>query len=155
VSEHIDSTFRVLVMVITLSGLLAIAAAGVMISRGMVIDGLLIGAASLLLLRWYWRATARKRALARHGFHAGQRVGTHWEYQELHDGVVMSLVLPLDYAGRGEYDIHIPGERDWAATMPAWARERRAEIVERLGAVFKRSQMHFDADIGAARPADG
>jgi hypothetical protein len=29
--------------------------------------------------------------------------------------------------------------------MPEWARERREEIVERLGAVFKRSEMHIDA----------
>ncbi len=33
--------------------------------------------------------------------------------------------------------------------MPAWARERRAEIVERLPTVFKRSQIHFDAGLGA------
>jgi hypothetical protein len=30
--------------------------------------------------------------------------------------------------------------------MPDWAGGRRAEIVERLQTVFRRSQMHFDAD---------
>jgi hypothetical protein len=62
------------------------------------------------------------------------------------EGIVVSLELPLEYAGRGEYDIHIPSERDWQVGMPAWAHGRRAEIVERLQTVFKRSQMHFDAD---------
>ena len=38
-----------------------------------------------------------------------QRVGTHWVYDELQDGVIESIELPLDYVGRGEYDIHIPG----------------------------------------------
>lgn len=142
--EHVGRSFRAGVIVITLCGLVTIAGACVMVAAGMLVDGLLLGAAAVLLLRWYWRATARKRALARRGFHPGRRVGTHWNYEELHEGVIVWLELPLEYVGRGEYDIHIPSERDWLAGMPSWARERRDEIVERLP--FKRSQMHFDAD---------
>jgi hypothetical protein len=52
----------------------------------------------------------------------------------------------LEYVGRGEYEIHIPSERDWVARMPDWARGRRDEIVERLQPPFKRSQMRFDVD---------
>ena len=145
-SEHISGSFRAGVIVITLCGVLVIAAACLLITRGLLVDGLLIGAAAVLLLRWYWRATARKRALVRSGFHPGRRVGGHWNYEELHDGDIVWLELPLEYVGRGEYDIHIPSERDWMAAMPAWARERRDEIVQRLASVFKRSQMHFDPD---------
>ena len=47
--------------------------------------------------------------------------------------------------GRGEYDIHVPGERT-GGRMPTWARERRPEIVERLQTVFKRNQIHLDPD---------
>jgi hypothetical protein len=36
--------------------------------------------------------------------------------------------------------------------MPAWARERRAEIVARLETVFKRSQLLFDPDIPPESP---
>lgn len=151
--ERIDKSFRGLVIAITSCGLLVIAGALVLISRGELVDGFLLGGAAILMLRWYWRSTARGRALLRHGFHAGRRVGANWAYEELHDGMVASLELPLEYVGRGEYDIHIPSERDWLANMPAWARERRAEIVERLQTVFKRSQIHFEAD--AAPPADG
>jgi len=145
-SEHIGAAFRAGVIAITLCGLLAIAGACVMIAQGLLVDGLLVGGAAVLLLRWYLRATARKRALLRRGFHPGRRVGAHWNYEELHDGDIVWLELPLEYVGRGEYDIHIPSEHDWMAAMPGWARGRRDEIVQRLAAVFKRSQMHFDPD---------
>jgi hypothetical protein len=145
-SERIGKSFPGVVTAVTLCGLLVIAGALLLISRGQVVDGVLLGGAVTLLLRWYWGTTARQRALLRHGFYTGRRIGANWVYEELREGIAVSLELPLEYAGRGEYDIHIPSERDWQAHMPAWARERRAEIVERLQTVFKRSQMHFDAD---------
>jgi hypothetical protein len=144
--EHVGSSFRAGVIAITLCGVLTLATACILIASGMLIDGLLLGTAATLLLRWYWRATARKRALVRRGFYPGRRVGGHWNYEELHAGDIVWLELPLEYVGRGEYDIHIPSERDWLAAMPAWARERREEIVGRLQPAFKRSQIHFDAD---------
>jgi hypothetical protein len=152
-NERIGATFRIQLFAILLCGVLIIAGSLVLIARGELVDGVLLGGAATVLLRWYWRATARQRALTGRGFHAGQRVGSHWAYEELHDGVVVALELTLEYVGRGGYDIHIPSEHDWRANMPPWARERRDEIVERLQQVFKRSQIHFDAD-AAAPPAD-
>jgi len=153
-NERIGASFRIQLYSTLLCGLLVVAGALVLVSRGRWIDGLMLGGAVTLLLRWYWRATARNRALTRDGFHAGRRVGSQWAYEELHDGVVVSIELPLEYVGRGDYDIHIPSEHDWRATMPPSARERRAEIVERLHRVFKRSQIHFDADAPPVPPAD-
>src|SRR5262245_52859349 len=118
--EHVGGSFRASVIVISLCGVLTIAAACVMIAGGMLISGLLLGIAATLLLRWYWRATARLRTLARRGFHPGRRVGAHWNYEELRDGVIVGLELPLEYVGRGEYEIHIPSEHDWLAAMPSW-----------------------------------
>jgi len=149
--ERIGKSFPGLIVAITACGVLVIIGALVLISRGMLVDGVLLGGAATILLRWYWHTTARQRALLRNGYYTGRRIGTNWAYEELREGMVVSLELPLEYAGRGEYDIHIPSERDWRVNMPAWARERRAEIVERLP--FKRSQIHFDAD--TAPPADG
>jgi len=154
-SEQIGRNFRGMLVASALCGTLTIVAALALILRGAVFNGLVIGAVAILLLRWLWRATARKRSLSRHGFHAGMRVGNHWLYEELHGEEIESLELPLDYAGRGEYEIHIPGERDWVANMPEWARGRRAEIVDRLQTVFKRSQIHFDPDSTPAPPAHG
>lgn len=153
-SERIGASFQLQVYATLACGALVIAGALLLTWRGELIDGLLLAGAAVFLLHWYWRATARKRALVGHGFHAGRRVGSHWAYEELHDGFVVTLELPLEYVGRGGYDIHIPSERDWLANMPPWARERRDEIVGRLQRVFKRSQIHFDADAAAAPPAD-
>ena len=151
-NERVGELFRAQVLIILLCGALAIAGGLLLIMRGDVLDGILIAAAAALLTQWYWRSTERKRSLISRGFHTGHRDGMHWLYEELQGGVIVSLPLTLDYAGRGEYEIHVPGERAWKATMPGWARERRAEIVERLKTVFKRSQIHFDAD---SAPADG
>jgi hypothetical protein len=149
-NERIGAAFRIQLLATLLCGVLVILGALLLVSRGEVIGGSLLTGVATLMLRWYWRATARKRALVRRGFHAGRRVGSQWVYEELHDGVVAMLELPLEYVGRGGYDVHIPSEHDWLANMPTWARERRAEIVERLQQVFKRSQMHFDADAESA-----
>jgi hypothetical protein len=153
-NERIGASFRLQVFGIMACGALIIAAALLLISRGEVIDGLLLAGGTIILLRWYLGTTARKRALLRRGFHAGRRVGSHWEYEELHDGEIVALELQLEYVGRGGYDIHIPSEHDWVANMPPWARERREEIVGRLQQVFKRSQIHFDADAASAPTAD-
>jgi hypothetical protein len=153
-NERIGASFRIQLLATLLSGVLVLAGALLLILRGEWIDGLLLAGAATLLLQWYWRTTARKRALLGRGFHTGRRVGAQWAYEELHDGEVVTLELPLEYVGRGGYDIHIPSEHDWQASMPSWARARRAEIVERLQQVFKRSQIHFDADAANASQAD-
>lgn len=153
-NERIGASFRIQLLATLVSGVLVIVGALLLIFRGEWIDGLLLGGAATLLLQWYWRTTARKRALIRRGFHTGRRVGAQWAYEELHDGEVVKLELPLEYVGRGGYDIHIPSEHDWQANVPPWARARRAEIVERLQQVFKRSQIHFDADAATPPPVD-
>src|ERR1044071_4067840 len=127
-NERIGASFRVQLSSTLLCGLLVVAGALILIARGHLIDGLLLAGAVTLLLRWHWRATARNRALIRQGFHTGRRVGSQWAYEELHDGVVVAIELPLKYVGRGGYDLHIPSERDWRAAMPPWARERRTGI---------------------------
>ena len=95
-SERIGKSFPGVVVAITLCGLLVIAGSLVLISRGQVVDGVLLGGAATLLLRWYWRTTARHRALLRHGYYTGQRIGTNWVYEELREGIVVSLELPLE-----------------------------------------------------------
>lgn len=154
-SERIGPAFRGMLVGVALFGALTIAAATALVARGALFNGLLIGGVALLLLQWFWRATARRRALSRIGFFTGSRFGNHWRYEELHHGTVESLDLLLEYHGRGEYGLHIPGERDWVAGMPDWARGRRDEIVARLQTVFKHSQMHFDPDSAQSPAAQG
>src|SRR5690349_69193 len=99
-NEQIGASFRIQVLATLSCGVLVIAGALLLIARGELIDGLLLSGVAVLMLRWYWRSTARKRALMSRGFHTGRRVGSHWAYEELHDGVVVALELPLEYVGR-------------------------------------------------------
>jgi len=147
--ERIGHSFRGVIAGASVLAALALAGALALLARGEVVDGAVLGAVTFFLFRLFWRATARKRALLRRGYFIGRRVGTHWIYEELRDGEIVALELPLEYVGRGEYDIHVPDERGWSAHAPDWARARREQIIERLLAVFKRSQLHVDAD-----PAD-
>ena len=151
-SERIGNSFRAIVGAGLLLGALLMCAALYLLSQGEILDGAVLGALTYFLFGMFWRATLRKRALSRRGYFTGQRVGTHWVYDELQDGVIESIELLLNYAGRGEYDIHIPGPQDWCNLMPAWARDRREEIIERLATVFKRSQMHFEPDSAQSPP---
>ena len=144
--ERIDRSFGK--WLATGSALAALAALGAfaLLVHGDVIEGAVLGALTFFLFRLFRRATTRKRELLRRGYFIGRRVGTHWLYEELRDGEVLGLELPLEYVGRGEYDVRVPGARAWAEQAPEWARARREEIIERLLAVFKRSQLHIEAD---------
>jgi len=144
--ERIDNSFRTRVAAASALAALAAMVALVLLVRGDVIEGALLGGATFFLFRLFWRATRRRRELLRRGYFIGRRVGTHWVYEELHDGEIVGLELPLEYVGRGEYDVRVPGGRDWSEHAPEWARARREEIIERLLAVFTRSHLHIEAD---------
>ncbi len=135
-------------MVVAVLAACALGAAGalLLVVTGLVVEGLVAAAITVLAFRAFWRDSRRKRELLKHGYYAGRRLGTHWIYEELRGREIVALELPLDYLGRGEYAIHVPGERDWRTSMPTWAREHRSEILARLETVFKRSQMHLHPD---------
>jgi len=142
--ESLGSSFRLLVAAVLVTCAVGAACSLFLLVGGAVIDGIVIAAITYFVFRWSWRATRRKRELLSRGYFAGHRVGTRWLYEELRGREIVAIELPLDYVGSGKYEVHVPSEHDWLATMPAWARERRAEIIERLATVFKRSQLHFD-----------
>jgi uncharacterized membrane protein len=142
-SERISQSFHRYVIALMAAVALLLAGLVLFVPAIGAIESLIIATAGFFLLRRIWSATYRKRSLSARGFHTGQRIGTHWFYEELHDGQVLSIELKLEYVGRGGYEICIPAERAWLEHMPAWARGRRGEIVERLGTVFKRSEMRM------------
>lgn len=141
--ERIPVSYPRSVMLLLIALSVGIALVLLLFVEGVIVQ-VAAAAAAFFVLRRFWSATGRKRNLASRGFHAGRRVGHHWVYEELHEGEVVAIELPLAYVGRGEHEILIPGEQTWPVRMPAWARERREEIVERLGTVFKRSDMRID-----------
>jgi hypothetical protein len=141
-TERVPASFpRTVVICMTA---VAVALAALLWSIDDVFARLAIAAVGFFALRRAWSATRRRRDLATLGFHTGHRVDNHWVYEELHDGEVFALELPLAYAGRGEFELLVPGEQSWPGRVPAWAGARRTEILERLGTVFKRSDMRVD-----------
>ena len=151
-SERIGKSFRAIVTAGILLGALLMFCALYLLSRGGILDGGVLATITFFLFRMFWGGTLRKRELLRRGYYTGRRVGAYWVYDELQEDVIESIEFLLDYAGRGEYEIHVPGPQDWRTGMPPWARERREVIVERLATVFKRSQMHFEPDSAQAPP---
>jgi hypothetical protein len=146
VTESIGSSFRLLMAAVLAACALGGAGALLLLATGSLVEGLIVGAITVLAFRAFWRVSQRKRELLKRGYFAGRRVGTHWVYEELQGKEIVAIELLLDYMGRGEYELHVPGEQDWLSKMPAWARGRRTEIIERLAIVFKRSQLHLDPD---------
>jgi hypothetical protein len=144
-SERIGGWFRGLDLAVAAACVLGIAGALFMLTEGARWEWSLVGLFLFFFLRWFWRATARQRALTRHGFYAGRRIGARWVYDELHQGLIESLEFPVVYIGRGEYELILPGDERWRMTMPSWARDRRAEITERLASVFRRDAMRVEA----------
>jgi hypothetical protein len=132
-SERIGGWFRGLDLAVAAACVLGIAGALFMLTEGARWEWSLVGLFLIFLLRWYWRATAR------------QRIGARWVYDELHQGLIESLEFPVVYIGRGEYELILPGDERWRMTMPSWARDRRAEITERLASVFRRDAMRVEA----------
>ena len=154
-SERIGNSFRALLAAGLALAAAVLAYAFLLLSRGSLVNGVILASMTLFLFRLFWSATRRKRELIRRGYYTGRRVGTHWVYEELHDEVVVSLRFPLEYVGRGAYDIHVPNENTWPAVMPEWARAHREQVLTRLQTVFKFSQIHMESDPAAFRPVDG
>jgi len=150
--EPLGNAARVALSAIVVGGLLATGTVLYLLWRGSILDSIIVAAVTYFAIRWSWRATLRRRELLKRGFY-GSRVGSEWIYEEVREGYIEAIELQLEYLGRGEYEIHVPGERDWAATMPAWARDRRSEILERLGTMFRHDQIRHDPDSPDSSPA--
>jgi hypothetical protein len=75
-------------------------------------------------MRMWWDVRAR-------GWTVDDRGRDTIVYRETVEGHLEDL--GLDSQGfRGEYIVYVPSEPVWDRTVPAWARGRRSEIVERI-----------------------
>jgi hypothetical protein len=63
-------------------------------------------------------------------------------YREIVEGRPEDFVLNCK-GERGEYTIYLPSESNWNRTVPAWARGRRTEIVERIRSRLKPPMYQF------------
>jgi len=54
------------------------------------------------------------------------------EYQERRDGTICRLTLYRELMAPPPNLVYVPTEDEWQRDMPAWARERRQEIIENV-----------------------
>ena len=79
----------------------------------------------LLQLWRYYRLYSR-------GFYVTRRGRDLIEYQERREGTICRLTLYREMMATPPNVVYVPAEDEWQRDMPAWARERRAEIVENV-----------------------
>jgi hypothetical protein len=135
-----------LIMTFVVILILAIAGAAFMAVKTVGVGWGLLAAAGFFALRSFWRRTTRLRALNKQGYFAGRHHGTVWVYEEVHGDTVDTLELPLSYAGRGEYELTVPGDDAWRTGMPPWAKDRRVEIIERITQAGGPRYVHYPQD---------
>jgi hypothetical protein len=54
------------------------------------------------------------------------------EYQERRDLIIRRLEIGGEMRVKGPRVISVPTDNEWDRTMPAWARGRRTEIIEKV-----------------------
>jgi len=108
--------------------------------------------AILLILLGYtlFKGYLRNKYTLRKRGYLVQHVGHHVHYHELVDGTVRTLDLSGEITVRGPYLLYPPNSNEWDHTVPAWARGRRNEILERVRTFFGRE--HFELSDDRPRP---
>ncbi len=78
-------------------------------------------------------ALLRKRyRLRRAGYLVARRGRDQIRYEELADGTVRSLMIDGEMLVGAPFIVYLPDRKAWEKKMPAWARSRRDEIIERV-----------------------
>lgn len=71
----------------------------------------------------------------------------HWIYEERHGYSLAALILPLENTEPGHWELFIPEDAKWRATVPDWAKDRRKEIALRIAEAVKPRDFHLPQDL--------
>jgi len=99
------------------------------------------GLVALVLLLKSWQWLVRFISLRRNGYFAGRQVRDRWVYEEVAGAEVRTLDLKMKPFEPGRYILVLPSEANWRSVVPEWARERRNEILARIGERLKAGDM--------------
>ena len=91
--------------------------------------------------------SARKSALRNKGYFSHRQGPDYWVYEERHGYSLVALILPVANTEPGHWEMFIPDDAKWRATVPDWARERRKEIALRIGEEWKAKDFHLPIDL--------
>ena len=93
------------------------------------IPTVLVALVILRLLRdWGMRAIH----LRTKGYFGGRYRGGKWVYEERGSNAIRSLILDVENTEPGHYEMFIPSDDKWRASVPEWAQDRRREIANRI-----------------------
>lgn len=99
---------------------------------------------AIVSIRRYFR---RKWALRDKGYFSHGHGPNHWVYEERHGYSLVALILPLENTEPGHWELFIPDDAKWRATVPDWARDRRGEIALRIAEAWKLRDFHLPNDL--------
>lgn len=84
--------------------------------------------------------------LRRKGYFGGRRKGDVWVYEERSGRQTLSLSLRVENTEPGHYELFVPNDAEWRASVPPWAQHRRQEIVQRISEEWKPIDVHLPAE---------
>jgi hypothetical protein len=86
--------------------------------------------------RWYW--------LTIRGYWATREGRDTIKYEEKSVRSISSLTISGELMASGPYVVYVPTAEEWKRDMPAWARERRDEILTRMKKVLGTKNYEYD-----------
>jgi hypothetical protein len=101
---------------------------------------------TLIVYGFLKQELVRTLSLNRKGYFTGRRYREHWIYEERRGFEIAALMLPVANTGPGHYEMFIPKDAAWRATVPDWARERREEIALRIAERWRQKDFHLPSD---------
>ena len=108
---------------------------------------IIVAIISFFLLSFLRERIVRSIHLRKKGYYSGSWHRGKWLYEEIRDGGVESILLEIENTDPGTYELFVPNNETWRATVPAWARDRRSEIAGRISEAWKPREFHFPDDL--------
>jgi hypothetical protein len=91
----------------------------------------------------------RKWALRDKGYFSHRQGQDHWIYEERQGYSLVAFILPVANTEPGHWELFIPDDAKWRATVPVWALDRRKEIALRIAEEWKPKDFHLPSDFGS------
>jgi hypothetical protein len=96
------------------------------------------------------RETLRSLSLKNRGYYPGRRLYGYWLYEEVQGFNLVALLLPVENTEPGHWELFIPDDAKWRASVPEWARDRHKEIALRIAESWKPKDFHLPDDLKGA-----
>jgi hypothetical protein len=100
----------------------------------------------MLIYSFAKRETLRSFSLRNKGYYSGRQLHEHWIYEEVQAFAIAAMLLPVANTEPGHWELFIPDDANWRASVPEWARDKRKEIALRIAEGWKTKDFHLPND---------